>query len=104
MNYGSYNRSRRRGFLEYCFDYWWAILLLFIIAIITLIEVYTEERQIGATVIEHHVVGHQHRTEYSTLVQTDDGYLQTLSDLNSYVVPVNGRVWITKRVMKRDRP
>jgi hypothetical protein len=101
MYYDSYDRRRRRGFVEYCLDYWWAIFGAFIIILIALINIYTEERQIGATVIEHNVVGHRNNTEYSTLVRTDDGYLQTLQDLNSYVVPINGRVWITKRVLKR---
>jgi hypothetical protein len=101
MYYDSYNRPRERTFLQRCSDYWWVSLIVLFLIVIVVIQTCTEERKIGAIVLEHNVVGHKNNTEYSTLIRTDDGRLMTVKDLNSYVVPVNGRVYITRRGWKK---
>lgn len=52
-----------------------------------------EKVQMTGTVLEHNVTADKggQRT-YSTIVRSDDGYIEEITGLNSYIVPVGGRV------------
>ena len=57
---------------------------------------HTIVKKVGATVIEHNVTADKYGNRaYTTLLKTDDGYVEEEKDLSTYVVPVGTRIIIT---------
>jgi hypothetical protein len=75
----------------------WGILLIvgLFTTFILLISLTTEIKEVGGVVLEHNVTADKtgHRT-YSTIVKTDDGFIEEETGLKTYVVPVGERVTI----------
>ena len=77
-------------------NYWgWLLLIVVLLVFIGFITATVETRNVGGVVVEHNVTADKtgHRT-YSTIVKTDDGFIEEETGLNSYVVPVGERVTI----------
>lgn len=78
--------------------YWmWLLMAISFVVIIGLVVATTEEVTIGGTVLEHNVTSDRHggRT-YSTIVRSDDGFIEEVTGLNAYIVPVGSRVTYKK--------
>ena len=77
-------------------NYWgWLLLIVVLLAFIGFITATVERRNVGGVVVEHNVTADKtgHRT-YSTIVKTDDGFIEEETGLKTYVVPVGERVTI----------
>ena len=77
-------------------NYWgWLLMILFFLGFIIFIQTTIEVRNVGGVVYEHNVIANRHgEARYSTIVKTDDGYIEEKTGLNIYVVPVGERVTI----------
>ena len=77
-------------------NYWgWLLLIVVLLGFIGFITATVETRNVGGIVVEHNVTADKtgHRT-YSTIVKTDDGFIEEETGLKTYVVPVGERVTI----------
>ena len=53
---------------------------------------------VGGTVLEHNVTADKNGSRtYSTIVRSDDGFIEDVVGLDIYIVPVGGRVTYEKR-------
>lgn len=79
-------------------QYWgWLLMIISFFVIVVLAVATTEEVTIGGTVIEHNVTSDRHgERTYSTIVRSDDGFIEEVTGLNAYIVPVGGRLTYKK--------
>ena len=78
----------------------WISLLVIISVIIILVLVSNflrsrilEPKMVGAVVLEHNVTADKYGNRtYSTIVKTDDGYIEEVTGLESYTYPVGNRI------------
>lgn len=71
------------------------------VVIIGLAIVTTENVTVGGTVLEHNVTADRHgERTYSTIVRSDDGFIEEVTGLKAYIVPVGDRVMYTKQRYK----
>ena len=82
-----------KQFLRY--NWGWVVVIGLLLGFLILILSTTERRKVGGVVYEHNVTSDKtgYRT-YSTIVKTDDGYIEEKTGLELYAVPVNSRVYI----------
>ncbi len=86
-------------------NYWgWLLLIVVLLGFVVLITNTVETRNVGGVVVEHNVTADKtgHRT-YSTIVKTDDGFIEEETGLKTYVVPVGERVTIEVTRTKRKK-
>lgn len=86
-------------------NYWgWLLLIVVLLGFIIFITSTVERREVGGVVIEHNVTADKtgYRT-YSTIVKTDDGFIEEETGLKSYVVPVGERITIEVTRTKRKK-
>ena len=79
-----------------------ALLLITLVGIIIYESVTTENKSMGAVVLEHNVTSDRYgdRT-YTTIIRTDDGFLIEKEGLNYYVIPIGNRITIEVRRPKK---
>jgi len=71
----------------------WVLMAIFFIVFFTAALASMERVSVSGTVIEHNVTADRSgRTIYSTIVKSDDGLIEEVVGLKTYVVPVGGRV------------
>ncbi len=86
-------------------NYWgWLLPIVLLLAVVVFIISTIERRNVGGVVVEHNVTADKtgHRT-YSTIVKTDDGFIEEETGLKTYVVPVGERVTIEVTRTKRKK-
>ena len=86
-------------------NYWgWLLPIVILLGVVVFIISTVERRNVGGVVLEHNVTADKtgHRT-YSTIVKTDDGFIEEETGLNVYVVPVGERVTIEVTRTKRKK-
>jgi predicted O-methyltransferase YrrM len=86
-------------------NYWgWLLLIVVLLGLAVFITSTVERREVGGVVVEHNVTADKtgHRT-YSTIVKTDDGFIEEETGLKTYVVPVGERVTIEVTRTKRKK-
>ena len=76
-------------------NWWWLIFATLALGFLILVISTQERKQMGGEVISHNVTASStgHRT-YSTIVKTDDGYVEEKTGLDLYAAPVGSRVYI----------
>ncbi len=76
-------------------NWWWLLLIFGLVGFIVFITTTVERRNVSGVVVEHNVTADKtgYRT-YSTIVKTDDGFIEEETGLKSYVVPVGERITI----------
>lgn len=80
---------------------WMFIIGVLIIGWLIFLASLYEFRQVGGVVYEHNVTANRHGNRtYSTLVKTDDGYVEEQKGLSLYVIPVGSRVTIEVKRLK----
>ena len=80
---------------KFLYEKWFYILSGGIILFIILLLSRVEDRKVGATIIEHNVTADKYGTRtYSTILRTDDGYVEEKTGLTTYVIPVGSRTTI----------
>lgn len=83
-------------------NWWWTLLALCFVIFVSLAIITAETITVSGTVLEHNVTADKQGTRtYSTIVKSDDGYIEEITGLETYVVPVGGRVTYSK---KRHKP
>ena len=90
---------------EFIKENWgWFLLAILGFGFLLFIASTQERRQVGGVVMVHNVTAGSsgHRT-YTTIVKTDDGYVEEETGLNLYVVPVGSRVTIEVTRAKRKK-
>ena len=82
-----------KEFIRY--NWGWVLLVVVLLGFVVFITATVETRNVGGIVVEHNVTADKtgHRT-YSTIVKTDDGFIEEETGLKTYVVPVGERVTI----------
>ena len=86
-------------------NYWgWLLPIVVLLGVVVFIISTVERRNVGGVVVEHNVTADKtgHRT-YSTIVKTDDGFIEEETGLKTYVVPVGERVTIEVTRTKRKK-
>ncbi len=86
-------------------NYWgWLLPIVLLLAVVVFIISTIERRNVGGVVLEHNVTADKtgYRT-YSTIVKTDDGFIEEETGLKTYVVPVGERVTIEVTRTKRKK-
>lgn len=78
-------------------------ILLLLGVIVVLDSRNSEIKPMGATVIEHNVTADKYGNRtYTTIIKTDDGFIEEKTGLNIYTVPVGHRVVVeVKRYKKK---
>ena len=86
-------------------NYWgWLLLTLVFLGMVVAITATVERRNVGGVVVEHNVTADkQGARTYSTIVKTDDGFIEEETGLKLYVVPVGERVTIEVTRTKRKK-
>ena len=77
-------------------NYWgWLLMIVVLLGFVLLNTSTVEIRNVGGVILEHNVTADRtgYRT-YSTIVKTDDGYIEEKTGLELYAVPVGNRVTI----------
>ena len=76
-------------------NWWWLIFATLALGFLILVISTQERKQMGGEVIAHNVTASStgHRT-YSTIVKTDDGYVEEKTGLDLYAAPIGSRVRI----------
>ena len=77
-------------------EHWGLMTILFVVFGLVILVCSTQERkQVGGVVVAHNVTAGSsgHRT-YSTIVKTDDGYVEEETGLSLYAAPIGSRVYI----------
>jgi predicted O-methyltransferase YrrM len=77
-------------------NYWgWLLMIVVLLGFVVFITATVERRNVGGVIVEHNVTASSsgHRT-YSTIVKTDDGYIEEKTGLELYTIPVGNRVTI----------
>jgi hypothetical protein len=76
----------------------WMTLCLIFIIFIGLAIATTETVTVRGTVLEHNVTADKSGSRtYSTIVRSDDGFIEEVVGLKTYIVPVGGRVTYEKQ-------
>ena len=79
-------------------NWFWMTLCLIFIVIIGLGIATTETVTVRGTVLEHNVTADKNGSRtYSTIVRSDDGFIEDVVGLEIYIVPVGGRVTYEKQ-------
>lgn len=79
-------------------NWFWMTLCLIFIIIIGLGIATTETVTVTGTVLEHNVTADKSGSRtYSTIVRSDDGFIEEVVGLKTYIVPVGGRVTYEKQ-------
>ena len=77
-------------------EHWGLMTILFVVFGLVILLCSTQERRkVGGVVYEHNVTADRtgYRT-YSTIIKTDDGYIEEKTGLDVYTAPVGSRVYI----------
>lgn len=78
-------------------NWWWLLMAISFVVIIGLAVATTDEVTMRGTVLEHNVTSDKHgERTYSTIVRSDDGFIEEVTGLNAYIVPVGGSVTYKK--------
>ena len=77
-------------------EHWGLITILFVVFGLVILVCSTQERkQMGGVVLEHNVTADKYGSRtYSTIIKTDDGYIEEKTGLSLYATPVGNRVYI----------
>jgi hypothetical protein len=71
----------------------WILMAIFFIVFFTVALASMERVSVSGTVIEHNVTADKGgRRIYSTIVRSDDGLIEEVVGLKTYIVPVGSRV------------
>lgn len=71
----------------------WVLMAIFFIVFFTVALASVERVSVSGTVIEHNVTADRSgRRIYSTIVRSDNGIIEEVVGLKTYIVPVGGRV------------
>jgi hypothetical protein len=78
------------------------IIILFFGIVFTFEYVTTETKLVGAVILEHNVTADRrgNRT-YTTIIKTDDGFIEEKEGLNYYARPIGSRVNVNVRRLKK---
>ena len=84
---------------RYIFYHLSEIIILLVIILTISLSVYlvskVEHKKVRGVVVSHNVTSDKYGNRtYSTLVKTEDGYIQEVTDLNVYAIPVGKAVII----------
>ena len=73
----------------------WIILIVVLLGFVAFLNATIERRNVGGVVVEHNVTADKYGSRtYSTIVKTDDGYVEEKTGLNLYTIPVGERVTV----------
>ena len=77
-------------------EHWGLMTILFVVFGLVILVCSTQERkQMGGVVLEHNVTADKYGSRtYSTIIKTDDGYIEEKTGLDVYTAPVGSRVYI----------
>ena len=79
----------------------WILMAVGFIVVIGLVIATTENVTVSGTILQHNVTADKNgERTYSTIVRSDDGFIEEITGLNSYIVPVGGRVTYKKQRYK----
>jgi predicted O-methyltransferase YrrM len=79
----------------------WLLIAIAFLSIIGLAVATTEEVTVRGTVLEHNVTSDKHgKRTYSTIVRSDDGFIDEVIGLDVYIIPVGDKVTYTKKRYK----
>ena len=82
----------------------WLLLIAIFLGFVIFITATVERRNVGGVVVEHNVTADKYGSRtYSTIVKTDDGYVEEKTGLNLYTIPVGNRVTIEVTRVKRKK-
>lgn len=71
----------------------WILMAVGFIVVIGLAIATTENVTVRGTVLEHNVTADKHgERTYSTIVRSDDGLIEEVVGLKTYIIPVGGKV------------
>ena len=71
----------------------WILMVVGFIVVIGLAIATTENVTVRGTVLEHNVTADKHgERTYSTIVRSDDGLIEEVVGLKTYIIPVGGKV------------
>ena len=91
-----------KEFIRY--NWGWLLLIVVLLGFIVFVTSTVERRNVGGVVVEHNVTADkQGARTYSTIVKTDDGFIEEETGLKLYVVPVGERVTIEVTRAKRKK-
>lgn len=84
---------------RYIFYHLSEIIILFVIILTISLSVFlaskVEHKKVRGVVVSHNVTADRYGNRtYSTLVKTEDGYIQEVTDLNAYAIPAGRTVII----------
>ena len=76
-------------------NWWWLIFAFGFLGVFILALSTQERREVGGVVYEHNVTADKYGSRtYSTIVKTDDGFIEEEIGLDLYAIPVGSRVTI----------
>jgi predicted O-methyltransferase YrrM len=79
----------------------WLLIAISFLGIIGLAVATTEEVTVRGTVLEHNVTSDKHgKRTYSTIVRSDDGFIDEVIGLDVYIIPVGDNVTYAKKRYK----
>jgi predicted O-methyltransferase YrrM len=79
----------------------WLLIAISFLGIIGLAVATTEEVTVRGTVLEHNVTSDKHgKRTYSTIVRSDDGFIDEVIGLDVYIIPVGDKVTYAKKMYK----
>ena len=82
-------------------NYVWLLIAISFLGIIGLAVATTEEVTVRGTVLEHNVTSDKHgKRTYSTIVRSDDGFIDEVIGLDVYIIPVGDKVTYAKKMYK----
>jgi hypothetical protein len=82
-------------------NWWWLLIGILYLVIIGLALVTTEKVTMRGTVLEHNVTSDKHgKRTYSTIVRSDDGFIDEVICLDVYIIPVGSKVIYQKNRTK----
>ena len=82
----------------------WILLTVILLGVIVFLNCTIEQRNVGGVVVEHNVTSDKYGSRtYSTIVKTDDGYVEEKTGLNLYTIPVGNRVTIEVTRVKQKK-
>ena len=86
-------------------NYWgWLLLIVVLLGFVVFVTTTVERRNVGGVVVEHNVTADKYGARtYSTIVKTDDGFIEEETGLNLYTIPVGERVTIEVTRTKRKK-
>ena len=82
-------------------NYVWLLIAISFLGIIGLAVATTGEVTVRGTVLEHNVTSDKHgKRTYSTIVRSDDGFIDEVIGLDVYIIPVGDNVTYAKKMYK----